>query len=160
MPDVAESLRQEIPTVLRALAQARNTGVLRVSGADGEAEVMLIHGEVAWARASNAKRLGAALEERGAISAADLKGVLAMQKRKKQRQPIGTILLEMGLIDREVAETEIEVQVLDVLRLILDWGRGEYKFESVHKISHEQSKMVLLACGNVDRLLQNVGVSD
>jgi len=160
MPDVAESLRQEIPTVLRALAQARNTGVLRVTAADAEAEVMLIKGEVAWARACGAKQLGAAFVDRCAISPADLKGVIAIQKRKKVHQPIATILLEMGLVERDVAETEIEIQVLEVLRLILGWGRGEYKFQTVRTSSYEHDKIVFPACGNVDLLLQNAGVSD
>ena len=158
MPDFAESLRESIPTVMRALAQASNSGVLRVRGRDAEAEVMFFQGEVVWARASTAKRLGEALEERGAISASDLKGVLAMQKRKKQRQPLATILLGLGLVEREVAETEIEMQVLDVLRLIFDWGSGEYSFESVRMSRDELHGIVLSQSGQVDRLLQGAGV--
>lgn len=158
MADFAESLRESVPTVMRALAQAGNSGVLRVRGRDAEAEVMFFHGDVVWARSSSARCLGEALTERGAISASDLQGVLAMQKRKKQRQPIATILLGLGLVNREVAETEIEIQVLDVLRMIFDWGSGEYGFEAARMTRDELAGIVLPACGKVDSLLQGAGI--
>jgi len=158
MPDFAESLRESIPTVMRALAQARNNGVLHIRGRDAEAEIMFVAGEIVWARASTARRLGEALEERGEISANDLLGVLAIQKRKKQRQPIATILIELGLLDREVAETEIEIQILDVLRLVFDWGGGEYNFEALNVGQDALQGVVLPTCGKVDRLLQGAGV--
>jgi len=154
----AESLRNTIPVVMRALAQAKNSGVLRVRSDDAEAELMFFQGEVIWARSSSAKRLGEALEERGAISATDLKGVLAMQKRKLKKQPIATILLGLGLVERDVAETEIEMQALDVIRLMFEWESGEYTFERVAISARELEGVVLPRCGRVDSLLEGVGV--
>ena len=158
MADFAESLRESIPTVMRALAQAKNTGILHVRGRDSESEIMFVAGDVIWARASTARFLGEALEERGELSADDLKGVLAMQKRKKQRQPIATILLELGLIDREVVETELEIQILDVLRQLFEWGSGEYNFEALLLEPGSLQGIALPSCGKVDQLLQGAGV--
>jgi len=158
MADFADSLRDSIPPVMRALAQAENSGVLRIRGTDSEAEVMFFQGDVLWARASTAKRLGQALEERGAITASDLAGVLALQKRKKRRQPIGTILVELGLIEREVAETEIGIQVLAVLRDVLGWGGGEYEFEPVRVREGVTPTFALPQNRSVDALLQGAGI--
>ena len=158
MPDFAESLREDIPTVMRALAQAGNSGLLRIRGKDTEAEIMFVAGEVIWARACTARRLGEALEERGAITAQDLEGVLAMQKRKKQRQPVATILHGLGLIDRDIVETELEIQILEVLRLVVDWGSGEFGFEAIDLEPDALEGVVLPSCGKVDRLLQGAGV--
>ena len=157
MVDFAESLSNSVPTVMRALAQAQNTGILRVRGKDSEAEMMFFQGEVLWARSSTAKRLGEALEERGAISASDLAGVLALQKRKKRRQPLGTILVELGLIERSVAETEIEIQVLRVLRDIFSWGSGEYSFDTLRVEAGVMPDFAIPHCRRVDALLQGVG---
>jgi hypothetical protein len=159
MPNFADSLRESIPTVMRALAQASNSGVLFIRGRDSEAQIMLYRGDILWARSSTTKRIGEALEQRGAISARDLEGVLALQKRKKQRQPIGTILIELGLVDRQVAETEIEAQVISVLRDALDWGSGEYNFEAIEVKSGVSPRFALPSCGKVDSLLQGLGIS-
>ena len=115
--------------------------------------------DVLWARASTAKRLGQALEERGAISASDLAGVLALQKRTKRRQPLGTILIELGLIERDVAETEIEIQVLAVLREVLGWASGEYEFESIRVREGVTPTFALPNTRKVDALLQGAGVT-
>ena len=96
MVDFADSLRESIPTVMRALAQASNTGVLHVRGRDSEAEFRFFRGEITSARANSSRPLGEALAERGAISQSDLSGVLALQRRKKNRQPMATILVELG----------------------------------------------------------------
>ncbi len=158
MVDFAESLRDSVPTVMRALAQAQSTGILRVHGRSADADIMFFQGEVLWARSTSSKRLGAALKERGAISASDLAGVLALQKRKKRRQPLGTILIELGLIDRSVAETEIEIQVLTVLRDIFNWGGGEYSFDTLRVEAGVTPDFAIPNCRRVDALLQGAGV--
>jgi hypothetical protein len=158
MADFADSLRDSIPTVMRALAQAKNSGMLRVRGKDTAAEFMFFRGDILWARSSTGKQLGAALTERGAISESDLAGVLALQKRKKQRQPMATILVELGLVDREVVEVEIQVQVLEVLRAVFDWGGGEYEFDALNIKDGVQPDFALPRSGKVEALLQGAGI--
>jgi len=160
MPDFADSLQESIPVVMRALAQASNSGVLRIRGKDAEAELMFLKGDIIWARTSGGKRLGEALEERGAITSDQLAASLAVQKRKKQRQPIATILVELGLVDREIVSTELEVQVLEVLREMFAWGAGEYAFESVPAQEGSTPSFALPQSGRVDELLKGVGVSE
>ncbi|MHC4937735.1 MAG: DUF4388 domain-containing protein [Planctomycetota bacterium] len=160
MPDFAESLEESIPVVMRALAQASNSGVLRIRGKDAEAEFMFYKGEIMWARLSDGKRLGEALEERGAISSEHLAAALAVQKRKKQRQPFATILVELGLVDRAVISTELEVQVLEVLRQVFSWGGGEYSFEGVKVKEGVTPTFALPMNGKVDELLKGAGVNE
>jgi hypothetical protein len=160
MPDFADSLRESIPVVMRALAQASNSGVLRVRGKAGEAELMFYRGDVMWARMSDGKRLGEALAERGAITSDQLAAALAVQKRKKQHQPFATILVELGLVEREVVSTELEVQVLEVLREIFDWGAGEYSFEALQVKPGVTPSFALPQSGKVDQLLKGVGIGE
>ena len=158
MVDFADSLRESIPTVMRALAQASNTGVLNIRGRGSEAEFRFFRGDIVSARASSSRPLGEALAERGAISRNDLDSVLALQRRKKQRQPIATILVEFGLVEKEVVETELQIQVLEVLRMVLDWGGGEYSFAPRTVPAGVELSCALPATGHVDQILEGAGV--
>jgi len=158
MPDFADSLQESIPVVMRALAQAKNSGVLRIRGTGAEAELMFFKGDVLWARRSDGKRLGEALEERGAITAEQLQSVLLVQKRKKTKQPFATILVELGLVDADVVSTELEIQVLEVLRETFSWGGGEYDFEALPTAEGAEPGFTLPNSGNVDEILRGVGV--
>jgi hypothetical protein len=160
MPDFAESLQESIPVVMRALAQASNSGVLRIRGKSAEAELMFYKGDIMWARMSDGKRLGEALEERGAISSEQLAAALAVQKRKKKRQPFATILVELGLVCKQVVSTELEVQVLDVLRKVFSWGGGEYTFEALKVKEGVSPSFALPMSGKVDELLKGAGVNE
>jgi len=160
MPDFADSLRESIPVVMRALAQASNSGVLRIRGKEGEAEIMFYKGDIMWARLSDGKRLGAALEERGAISSDQLAAALAVQKRKKKKQPFATILVELGLVAKEVVSTELEAQVLDVLRQVFAWGGGEYTFEALKVKEGVTPAFALPQSGKVDELLKGAGITE
>ena len=160
MPDFADSLQKSIPVVMRALAQAENSGVLRIRGKSAEAELMFYKGDIMWARMSDGKRLGEALEERGAINAEQLAAALAVQKRKKKRQPFATILVELGLVDREVVSTELEAQVLDVLRMVFSWGGGEYDFEALKAREGVTPSFALPQSGKVDVLLKGAGITE
>jgi len=159
MVDFAESLRESIPTVMRALAQARNSGILHVRGRDAEAEFHFVRGEIVSARSNTSKQLGEALADRGALTAEELAGVLSLQKRKKTRQPMATILVELGLVERGVVETEIQSQVLDVLGNALGWGSGEYCFEAKHVDANARPNFTLPLSGKVDEILQGAGVT-
>ena len=159
MPDFAESLRESIPVVMRALAQAQNSGILRVRGKDAEAELMFFKGQVLWARHSDGKRLGEALEERGAITAEQIEGVLRVQKRKKTKQPIATILVELGLVDADVITTELDIQVLEVIRAMFSWGAGEYAFEAVEGDPDAGPGFTMATERTVEEILRDLGVS-
>jgi hypothetical protein len=158
MPDFADSLQESIPVVMRALAQAGSSGVLRIRGKDSEAELMFFKGNVLWARRSDGKRLGEALAERGAITPEQLESVLLVQKRKKTKQPFATILIELGLVDASVVSTELEIQVLEVLREAFSWGGGEYDFEALPIVSSAEPGFALPNSGNVDEILRGVGI--
>jgi hypothetical protein len=158
MVDFAESLRESIPTVMRALAQASNSGILHVRGRDASAEFRFFRGDIVSARSSNSMPLGEALTARGAITGSDLQGVLSLQRRKKQRQPMATILVELGLIDQAVVETEIQIQVLGVLTDVLSWGSGEYSFEAKADTPGVDPKFTLPVSGKVDEILIGAGL--
>jgi len=159
MVDFAESLRESIPTVMRALAQASNSGILHVRGRDASAEFRFYRGEIVSASSTNSKPLGEALTDRGAITGIDLKGVLSLQRRKKQRQPMATILVELGLIEKSVVETEIQIQVLDVLSDVLGWGAGEYSFDSKGSDADLEPAFTLPVSGKVDEILVGAGLA-
>ena len=154
----SESLRSSIPTVMRALAQARNTGVLHIRGCEADGELRFFRGEIVSARASTIQPLGNALAERGAITQTELTSVLALQRRKKQFQPMATILVSFGIVDEDVVATEIQRQVQAVLEDVLTWGAGEYSFEAKPVADDSKPNFTLPYSGSVDEILACIDI--
>jgi hypothetical protein len=69
------------------------------------------------------------LVRKNLISNEDLESALRLQKAKSLKKPIGTILLEMGLITQDALEGEIRNHILLVVRDLLSWEKGSFHFE-------------------------------
>ena len=116
----------------------------------GTATIALAEGKIAWATSDSIQRLGDLLVEKSFVERDVLENVVSMQKRKRTRNPICTILCELGLVSPEVARAEIEGQTTDVVLAALDWGRGTFRVEpyepdvSENAISVDQEVETLL----------------
>jgi len=120
-----------LPAALQALTGARSSGILTVSSEGRTACFALHKGQFLYASSGSAQRLGDAMLKKGLVTAETLESVLLHQRRKKKRQPLGMVLLELGLVTREVASAELEEQIFSVLREVLEWDQGHYDFESL-----------------------------
>ena len=120
-----------LPAALQMLSTAGTSCVLSITSEQGVATIALAKGKVAWATSNESKRIGDVLVEKGFVDRDVLGVVLSIQKRKRMRHPVCTIMCELGLIAAEVAEAEIAAQTTDVLLSVLGWGRGTLRVEPI-----------------------------
>ena len=114
---------------LQLLAHAKASGLVSICSGNRRATMVLIDGRVLHATSSATTRLGESLVDRGVVTAQVLDRVLQMQRRKKKKQPLGTILMELGLVSKAVAEAEIETQIARVLKEVTSWERCKLMLE-------------------------------
>ena len=76
-----------------------------------------------------------------------------MQKRKKNKQPLATILAELGLVSREAAGVIVEQQIYEVIGEVLNWPSVTLDFEPM-KTGFED--VVRPESCSVERVLLNV----
>jgi hypothetical protein len=59
-----------------------------------------------------------------------LDGVLAIQKRKKVRQPLGMILVQLGVLESDRLEPHLQDLRKRAVAKILSWEEGTYDFNT------------------------------
>lgn len=116
------------------LAEQSATGMLTLTGPDGEASVLFAHGAIAAARApsegtSRGLRLGERLIHAGRLEADELDQLLAAQQAATAPVTLGHLVVERGLVPPDVVRVLLQEQALDALGTILPWRTGEYGFE-------------------------------
>jgi hypothetical protein len=116
--------------LLRALAAGNKSGRLRLSERDAYGLVVVSQGKIVYA-ASNAARetLGSILVNRGLLAEPTLRKALALQHQLKERRPLGAVLLGLGALSRETLEAVLREQIEAVLRDLLRWPSGYFRFE-------------------------------
>lgn len=142
-----------LPVALLMFSGAGHTGTLSLWGDDGAAKFLFGSGRMVYARMESGYRLGMSMVEKGLITAADLKKVLHLQGRKKVKQPLGVLLHSFGLISREVAEKEIEQQMLRVMAEVMTWSSCRYRFEP---LEIELADLIVPESGDVEDLLDKL----
>ena len=113
---------------LRAVTTIGSSGRLEIRNGDREAQIILRGGRVVAAITDQTPRLGEILTEAGAITERELDGVLAIQKRKRVRQPLGMILVQLGVLESDRLETHLQDLRIRAVREILAWESGTYDF--------------------------------
>jgi hypothetical protein len=113
---------------LRAVTTIGSSGRLEIQCGDKEAQIILRGGRVVAAITDETPRLGEILTESGAITARELDGVLAIQKRKKLRQPLGMILVQLGVLEFDRLEPHLQDLRVRAVKEILSWEEGTYDF--------------------------------
>ena len=129
MSTAATLVRVELALALRLMGHAKASGYVTLKGESGEAHLTLVKGAVLHATSTGTPKLGEALVGRGVITPDVLENALRLQKRKKVKQPLGTILLELGVVSKSVAESEVETQIMRVLVDALSWHGCTLRFE-------------------------------
>ena len=113
---------------LRAVTTIGSSGRLEIQSGDKEAQIILRGGRVVAAITDETPRLGEILTESGAITERELDGVLAIQKRKKVRQPLGMILVQLGVLESDRPEPHLQDLRKRAVTKILSWDEGTYDF--------------------------------
>jgi hypothetical protein len=109
------------------------TGTLTITGPRGDGRVRFAHGDVAEAHASGgtsqAIRLGERLVHAGRLDRPDLEAVLAGQASASVATPLGSLLVERGLVSADIVRVFLQEQALEAMTTIVGWTQGRYSFE-------------------------------
>jgi hypothetical protein len=129
MNSAATQVTVDLAVALRLMSQAQASGVVTLTGDAGEAHIVLVGGAVLHATSTATPKFGEALVARGVVTKDVLEDALRHQRRKKVKQPLGTILAELGVVSKAVAESEIEMQIIRVLVDAFSWQGCTLRYE-------------------------------
>ncbi len=125
-----------LPDIFQILNLSKRSGVLTLIKKDGMGRVVFNQGNVVYASSDNKSRFGYALLQRNLITRADLERALTVQKARAVKKPIGTILVETAVMNREQLERELRTHIVDVVRDLMTWSTGTFQF-TLGKFSEE-----------------------
>lgn len=120
-----------LTAALHMLGEAKASGLLTITGSDRFASIVLADGRLLFATSDRAPRLEETLVEKGLLDRDTLDKVWRLLRRKKVHEPLGKVLMELGLVSEETVETEIERQIMDVVGDVLAWDAGTMHLDPV-----------------------------
>ncbi len=118
-----------LPDIFQIISLSKRSGVLTLIRKEGTGRLVFNQGKVIYASSDNKSRLGYTLVRKGIITDEDLENGLRVQKVKRSKKPLGTVLVEMNVLNREVLKKEIEEHITEVIRDFLKWEHGSFHFE-------------------------------
>ena len=115
---------------LHLLEANKLSGRLTLTTKERHGVVVLRDGRVIYA-ATNGPRetVGSMLVHRRLISPSTLSEALAKQARSSEERRLGSVLQEMGVVDRETLRKLMYEQVGKVLKELMTWRQGYVRFE-------------------------------
>ena len=118
-----------LPDVLQLLALGQKTGCLSIVDGTKFGSVFFQHGKISFGAIVNRRdRLGDSLVKRGHITKEQLDDTLRQQVGQPGRR-VGELLVEAGLIARDVVEKELRVLVEEAVFSLFTWTQGIWTFE-------------------------------
>jgi tetratricopeptide (TPR) repeat protein len=129
MPIKGSLSDMSIADILQMLSLGNKTGELTITREESLVNIYIESGmlkSVLWMNRKN--KLGKILVEKGYISDETLKKVLAFQETQPEI-PIGELLLDLNLIDKDVLIKNIKKQIRDTLIELSEWDNGQFVFE-------------------------------
>ena len=115
--------------VCRELAAREASGILAIDGPGGPGRVVFADGRIIAAVSPTPRaRLGDRLVGAGELDPDDLANALAAQQEKGESLPLGSLLVERGLVRRDAVRVFVQEQVLDALFEIIRWRYGAFTF--------------------------------
>lgn len=113
--------------VCRELAAQGASGILAIDGPKGPGRVVFLDGDIIAAVSPTPRaRLGDRLVGAGELAPEDLAEALALQDA--QPLPLGSLLVERGMVRRDAVRVFVQEQILDALFEIIRWRYGAYAF--------------------------------
>ena len=127
MRDLEGSLKVFEPSaVLQWLNLAETTGELELSVWNNSATIFFEEGHVTFASIANRPiKLGEYLVKEGLLGQKELDRAL---KKKGRKMRIGDVLVEMGIIKRDVLRVAVEEQIKEVIYEVVRWDDGRFRF--------------------------------
>ena len=119
-----------LPDILQLIALSKRTGKLTLSRREGIGVIVCRGGKIIYAASDSVRdTLGNILVSQELISEAELLTALEAQHESPDAKRLGSLLVEMGYVDREKLEHAIREQIEKVVAEFLAWKTGFFRFE-------------------------------
>lgn len=115
--------------IFQIIHLGKKSGVLIVESPSGRGRVVFQDGQILYASLDGVERIGERLIRKGLVKEKELEFALRIQKDRSIHEPLGAILAENRLIDKDVLEKILREQIKEVVYEILTWEVGSFKFE-------------------------------
>ena len=138
-----------LPNIFQLVKMSAKTGALTIRRDKEWGKIFFRDGLIHYAfSVPQSLPLGERLVNAGSITPAQLKAALAEQKKSPDAGRIGTILLELGFIDREGLEAVVREQIQDAAFNFFSWLDGEFEF-TADEVVTDQDILVEMNVENV-----------
>jgi hypothetical protein len=118
-----------VPGLVYSILRERETGVLTLTGESTEKSVYIQSGRPVFATSNDRDdRLGQVFFKAGAITLENLLSVV--ERSRSERKRLGTVLVEMGLIQPGELVSGVLSQVRNIISSLFGWTRGRYRYVS------------------------------
>jgi hypothetical protein len=122
-------LVSDLPGLIRLVAGAGATGVFTCRRHDEEARLLFQAGRIVGASSAEQGQIGRALIAAGTIDEALLERALGLQRRKKTHEPLGQILISLGIVEECDVRSVLRKACIGVLRQCIGWEGGTLAFQ-------------------------------
>jgi hypothetical protein len=115
------------PGLIYSILGQKETGVLTLTSETTEKSVYIRDGRPVFATSNDRDdRLGQIFFRNGQVSLENL--LLALERSIPARKRLGTILVEMGLIEPHALVEGVLTQARNIIRSLFLWTRGRYRY--------------------------------
>ncbi len=115
--------------IFQIIGLSKRSGILTVIYKAGTGRLVFHEGNVVHATSDRKSRFGYSLLQRGIITYEELEEALKIQKTAKTRKPLGTVLVETGIVGQDVVEKLLKEHILDIVKDLLTWDTGSFHFD-------------------------------
>jgi hypothetical protein len=115
--------------IFQIIGLSKRSGILTVIYKAGTGRLVFHEGNVVYATSDRKSRFGYSLLQKGIITYEELEEALKIQKTAKTRKPLGTILVEMGVVGQDIIEKLLKEHILEVVKDLLSWDTGSFHFD-------------------------------
>lgn len=137
-----------VPGILRGLYVGRRTGTLTFQHQGEHRGVHFRRGSIVNADTdAREDRLGAVLSRSGRLSDADRKRAEGFALRDRKR--LGSVLVEMGIMDRPALEEALALHVDAVLSKVFVWTEGRYEFREYAELPLADEMTLRVSTGDL-----------
>lgn len=116
-----------VPGLMYSILREKDTGVLTLTGETAEKSVYIQSGRPVFATSNDREdRLGQIFFKAGAVSLENL--LTAVERSRSEKKRLGTVLVEMGLIQPRDLVNGVLTQVRNIICSLFPWTRGRYRY--------------------------------
>ncbi len=121
-----------VPDILQILSLSKKTGKLRLSQLGNTGEVLFKNGKVTFAASDSTRyTLSNTLISQRHLTESALMAALELQHLSSDNKRLGAILIEKGIITREVLQEALRSQIEQVMSEFLSWENGFFRFDMI-----------------------------